>query len=215
MPRTKQQTVTRSTPDVAQYTNSTTRAAQFEAQRRVDSYMPLGRACEANVTAVQSQEGSRPSGQLVGGGLGRLRGPRKVKRAKKAATKKPVDLRMLSQRVFAEQRATDFARDCHRDGIPPATREYQFAAPDRKWALDFAWPDHRVALEVEGAVWTGGRHTRGAGFLADVEKYNAAAVRGWLVFRCTPQTLNVPATRNMIRLALRRSPRAELTITPL
>jgi hypothetical protein len=40
-----------------------------------------------------------------------------------------------------------------------------------------------VAMECEGAVWTGGRHTRGSGFVADCEKYNEAARLGWFVFR--------------------------------
>jgi hypothetical protein len=86
-------------------------------------------------------------------------------------------------------------------GVPASDSEYVFAAP-RKWRFDYAWPASRVALEVEGGVWTNGRHTRGAGFLKDVEKYNAAAVRGWLVLRCTPATLFAEATFQSIRLAI-------------
>lgn len=68
--------------------------------------------------------------------------------------------------------------------LPPPEREYRFD-PDRRWRFDFAWPEHRVAFEIEGGTWTGGRHTRGAGFSADCEKYNAAALQGWRVFRVT------------------------------
>jgi hypothetical protein len=46
-----------------------------------------------------------------------------------------------------------------------------------------------IALEVEGGVWTRGRHTRGKGFLGDMEKYNAAALGGWCVLRVTPDRL--------------------------
>ena len=46
-----------------------------------------------------------------------------------------------------------------------------------------------VAVEVEGGVWTGGRHTRGKGFEADCEKYNAATERGWRVLRVTPKMI--------------------------
>jgi very-short-patch-repair endonuclease len=61
-------------------------------------------------------------------------------------------------------------------------REWRFN-PDRRWRLDFSWPQAKVALEVEGGVWNGGRHTRASGFLADCEKYNDATLRGWKVFR--------------------------------
>jgi len=68
--------------------------------------------------------------------------------------------------------------------LPEPMREYRFAAP-RRFAFDFAWPDLRVAVEIEGGVWTGGRHTSGAGFTRDCEKYNLAALNGWQVFRFT------------------------------
>ena len=61
-------------------------------------------------------------------------------------------------------------------------REYRFH-PRRRWRFDFAWPDLKVAVEVEGGVWQYGRHNRARGFLADLEKYNEAAVMGWLVLR--------------------------------
>jgi len=68
--------------------------------------------------------------------------------------------------------------------LPPPVREFRFH-PTRKWRFDFAWPDCRIALEIDGATWTGGRHTRGAGFEADAEKLNEAAMLGWRVFRAT------------------------------
>ena len=52
--------------------------------------------------------------------------------------------------------------------------------PERKWRFDFAAPPAMVALEIEGGVWTRGRHSRGAGMIADMHKYNAAASRGWI-----------------------------------
>lgn len=63
-------------------------------------------------------------------------------------------------------------------------REYVFAPP-RKWRFDFAFVDRLLAVEIEGGTWTGGRHTRGAGFENDCEKYAEAILRGWRVFRFT------------------------------
>jgi very-short-patch-repair endonuclease len=68
--------------------------------------------------------------------------------------------------------------------LPEPVREFMFAAPERKWRFDFAWPDGKVAAEVEGGTKYGqSRHSRGAGFDLDAEKYNEAAIRGWLVLR--------------------------------
>ena len=67
---------------------------------------------------------------------------------------------------------------------PGCIAEHRFAVP-RRWRFDYCWPTERVALEVEGATWTQGRHTRGAGYRKDCEKYNAAAALGWIVIRAT------------------------------
>lgn len=69
--------------------------------------------------------------------------------------------------------------------LPEPARELKFH-PDRRWRFDFGWPERKIAAEVEGGVYSGGRHTRGAGFTADCEKYNAAAALGWRVLRFTP-----------------------------
>lgn len=100
---------------------------------------------------------------------------------------------------------------CKQQGVPEPQREFKFARPDREWRFDFAWPDRGIALEVEGGIYTRGRHVRPKGFLKDMEKYNSAAARGWLVFRCTPQTLDTLTTVEMVKLAYElRSPTASL-----
>jgi len=68
--------------------------------------------------------------------------------------------------------------------LPTPEREYAFAkAIGRRWRFDFAWPERKVAAEVEGAIFVGGRHNRALGMMADMEKYNAAALLGWVVLR--------------------------------
>lgn len=73
-------------------------------------------------------------------------------------------------------------------GFGRPEREYRFH-PVRKWRFDFAFPDHKIAIECEGAVWVSGRHTRGAGFIKDSEKYNEAAIMGWRVLKYTTNTV--------------------------
>lgn len=64
--------------------------------------------------------------------------------------------------------------------------EYRFSPP-RRWRFDFAWLALTLACEVEGGLWTRGRHTRGAGYEADCEKYAHALLAGWRVLRVTPR----------------------------
>jgi len=64
--------------------------------------------------------------------------------------------------------------------------EYQFN-PNRKWRFDYALLDYMIAIEIEGGAWSNGRHTRGKGFINDMEKYNSANVLGWQVLRYTPE----------------------------
>lgn len=89
-------------------------------------------------------------------------------------------------------------------------REYPFE-PGRRWRLDYAWPEARLAVEVEGgqyarpvycnhcgklvqrrgkdgrmhSVRAGGRHNS-SGYAGDQEKYNVLAARGWRLLRYPP-----------------------------
>lgn len=75
-------------------------------------------------------------------------------------------------------------------GLPKPEREVRFDAK-RKWRFDFAWgPPYKVAVELEGGIWSGGRHVRGLGFENGCEKINAAQALGWFVYRFTPKMVN-------------------------
>lgn len=75
-----------------------------------------------------------------------------------------------------------------RAALAPAavTLEHRFFA-GRLWRLDYASVAELIAIEIEGGVHTLGRHTRGAGYERDLEKYNTAAAHGWCVLRITPE----------------------------
>lgn len=93
-----------------------------------------------------------------------------------------------------------FLRLCVAKNIPTPVVEYVFAPP-RKWRFDYAWPANAVALEVEGGAFVAGRHTRGAGFREDCEKYNEAAALGWRIVRVLPEQLTSPHTFDWITRA--------------
>ena len=99
---------------------------------------------------------------------------------------------------------------CRTDLQVECIKEYKFH-PTRKWRFDYAIPEHKIALEVEGGVWTRGRHTSPNGFLNDIEKYNTATLMGWRVFRTTPDGLYKSATINLVKCAISGEYRTENT----
>ena len=76
-------------------------------------------------------------------------------------------------------------------GLDPV-QEYRFH-PVRRWRFDFAFPEHKVAVEIEGGTFgkCKSRHTTGTGYEKDCEKYNAAILNGWRVFRFTGRMITV------------------------
>ena len=69
-------------------------------------------------------------------------------------------------------------------------KEYHFALPKRHWRFDYLLCDGEenvtslnVAVEIEGGLFSAGRHTRGKGYQADLDKYNAATMMGYRVLR--------------------------------
>jgi len=96
-----------------------------------------------------------------------------------------------------------FAFQCRAMRLPPVVTQFRFAADapvpgqrgkppkPRQWRFDFAWPEYRLAVEIEGLVVrriggqliVTGRHASVKGFKDDCEKYAAAALLGWTVLR--------------------------------
>lgn len=86
--------------------------------------------------------------------------------------------------------------------LPTPDMHVRFAKP-RRWAVDLMWPAPlMVVCEVEGGVWVQGRHTRGSGFIGDIEKYNELAIRGYLLVRVTYAMIADGRAVEVIRRAL-------------
>ena len=54
-------------------------------------------------------------------------------------------------------------------------RELRFDV-HRRWRYDIAHEGARVAIEINGGVWSGGRHVRGAGYLRDRVRHGRQGV---------------------------------------
>lgn len=96
-----------------------------------------------------------------------------------------------------------FPRLCVASGLPMPVREYKFH-DTRKWRLDYAWPEHKIGLEVNGGVWIRGRHTRGAGQIKDMEKFNAANLLSWHIYQCTPQEIHNLSILTVLQAAFKK-----------
>jgi hypothetical protein len=81
-----------------------------------------------------------------------------------------------------------FSVQCKALKLPEPVAEYRFAPP-RRWRFDWAFLEQKLALEVQGGLFSNGRHVRGAALLREYEKLNAAAARGWRVMFTTPQDM--------------------------
>ena len=95
-----------------------------------------------------------------------------------------------------------FARICVAAGLPEPEPEYRFAPP-RRWRFDWAWPDRKVAIEVQGGLFIQGRHSRGAALLKEHEKLNEAAAQGWRVLYAVPKELHSLSTLAWLQRALK------------
>ena len=74
--------------------------------------------------------------------------------------------------------------------------------PARRWRFDAAYPSRKIAVELDGGVYAGGRHVRGAGFEKDCEKINEAQVLGWNVYRFTTRQMHAGAMLDVLDRAL-------------
>jgi hypothetical protein len=100
-------------------------------------------------------------------------------------------------------------------GLAKPEREYRFW-PGRRFRFDLAWPDLMLAFEIEGGVFghsraptcpncgqkPRGAHSSVTGILRDIEKYNEAMLRGWMVQRVLPQDVHTGVALNKVERAI-------------
>ncbi|MDH1635780.1 hypothetical protein [Aeromonas caviae] len=90
-------------------------------------------------------------------------------------------------------------------GFPDPATELLFH-PKRKWRFDYAWEEQKLALEVHGGIHSGGRHTRGRGFVEDRAKMNEATLLGWTVLEVTPEHIKSGQLRAWLLSAFNQDP---------
>lgn len=85
--------------------------------------------------------------------------------------------------------------------LPEPVPEFKIV-PERRFRWDWAWPMHRLAIEVQGGIWNRGAHGRGSGIQRDHEKSNLATIHGWRVLYVVPTALLTTATAQMVQAVI-------------
>lgn len=90
-------------------------------------------------------------------------------------------------------------------GIPLPLSEVGFKeiGIQRKFRFDYYWPEFRLALEIEGGIFTRQAHGSIRGILRDKEKYSLAASAGVRVIAVPPNLMLKTQTFDMIKQAMR------------
>lgn len=80
-------------------------------------------------------------------------------------------------------------------------REFVFH-PVREWRFDVAWPDQKVAIEIQGGTYSRvrGAHSRPRGQSRDFEKINAAQLAGWRVIQFDAKALSAKRINDSVDL---------------
>lgn len=99
-------------------------------------------------------------------------------------------------------KSEELAAQCAMGGLPEPQREYRFHG-ERRWRFDLAWPELRLAVEVDGGAWVNGRHNRASGWMRDQEKLNEACVLGWRVLHVTPRQVDGWEAFGLVERAVR------------
>ena len=75
----------------------------------------------------------------------------------------------------------DYRFAAHHVGLGPNLRRRLEDVDLKNWHFDFAFLSQRVACEIDGGIYIGGRHLQPRGYINDCAKRNAAEILGWRV----------------------------------
>jgi hypothetical protein len=98
-----------------------------------------------------------------------------------------------------------FAAAAKAHGLPVPIFEFKFSTK-RKWRFDVLFqsragsPD--VAIEIQGGLFTKGRHNQGAALIKEYEKINEAQLAGYVVLLVTPQQVDSGEVFDLVKRAL-------------
>jgi hypothetical protein len=90
--------------------------------------------------------------------------------------------------------------------MPTPIREF-IPIPGRKLRFDFGFPDWRLLVEVQGAVWTKGKHGRGSGIIQDQDKLNLATLNGFFCLQFSVNHVEDGRAVKVIAQALKTLPK--------
>lgn len=78
--------------------------------------------------------------------------------------------------------------------------EFHFSI-ERNYRLDYAIPEFKIAIEVDGGIWLKGNsgHSSGTGIKRDMEKGNLLQIQGWKLLRYEPNELISTSTIKSIQ----------------
>lgn len=146
--------------------------------------------CAIRMTVFQAIEAGAPL-TLASRPLVSRRGTQRRKKAQSAAA---------AAKLVHEEK---LAFQMHAANLPAFVRQLAFI-PGRKFTADFAWPELRLVVEVQGGIWRrgGGAHSHPTAILRDIEKSQLAVINGWSVFPVTTDEVTSGHALRLIEFAL-------------
>lgn len=81
------------------------------------------------------------------------------------------------------------ANRCERHGLPKPEMQ-ALLIPSRKFRWDLAWPAYRVCVDVQGGMYSNGRHLRVQGYETDLVKSALVQLEGYIALAFTPRQID-------------------------